>query len=199
ELTGRLAEKLGSLESDGVKAFRFGDLVAELKRDVRQRWNSAWQHSLGPLGGETGGTDELPRPVPITQPEEPDTARWLQAIQSCVESSISALRRRKLRDDLWSLWLHIRVTRIHPGADGPLPSFSELGRQLGLTRDRVKQLLEKKLQPIVMTCLRTADRPAPPSPALSRAPIYEAPEQPATDDARERRRASGMGSEDHEH
>ncbi len=85
--------------------------------------------------------------------DQPDWPRRQVLIQECVAASIDRERPLKNRRDLWSLWTLIRSTRVVPGTDGPLPSFAELGRQLELTRDRVRQQFER-LKPLVLACLQ---------------------------------------------
>ncbi len=153
----RLAERVLALEAAGVAAFRFGDLVAELKGDARRRWDGVWRESLGEMGkeaGEAGEPGDRPVSVPVTRPDdEPDWPRRLVLIQECVATSIARQRPPRNRRDLWNLWTWIRSTRVLPGEGGPLPSFAELGRQLQLTRDRVRQQFER-LKPLVLACLR---------------------------------------------
>ncbi len=148
----RLAAKVLALEAEGVAALRLGDLVAALKDDARGRWHGVWRGTFD-LAMEPGAGGE-PVPVQVARPdEEPDWPRRLVLIQDCVAASIGRRRRAKDRRDLWSLWTLIRVTRLLPGEDGRLPSFTELGRQLELTRDRVRQLF-RRLKPLVLACLR---------------------------------------------
>jgi len=152
-----LAANVLALAGDGVAAFRFGDLLGELKSDVRGRWAAAWKTSLGELGKEYED-DEKPRPVPfIEEDDEPDWPRRLLLIQECVETSIEEERAPKGRRDLRSLWVWIREGRLRAGEYGAMPAFAEIGRHLDLTRDRVRQLFEW-LRPIVEACLKTAGR-----------------------------------------
>jgi hypothetical protein len=152
-----LAGKVLTLKDDGVAAFRFGDLIAVLKDDVRKRWDGVWQDEFGEVAREPGSDGTASSPVPVVRPiEEPDWPRRQSLIQECVAASIDG-ETPKSRRDLWSLWLWIRSSRLLPGEDGPLPPFAELGRQLRLTRDRVRQLFER-LWPIVQACLRSAGR-----------------------------------------
>ncbi len=160
----RLAEKVLELETAGVATFRLGELAAELKNDVRRRWGRVWEGSLGKLGKEGGEDGDRPVNVRMVWPdEEPDWPRRRVLIEECVASSINQQRPPRNRRDLWSLWTLIRSTRLRgvaPGGhmgtsdDGPLLSFAELGRQLQLTRDRVRQQFER-LKPLVLDCLQS--------------------------------------------
>ena len=151
----RLSENVLALAEAGVAAFRFGDLIGELKADVRRRWRAIWEASLGELGTEYD-EGETPRPVPFAEPDdEPDWPERLLLIQDCVETSIERERAPKGRRDLRSLWFWLRAERLDAGEYGVLPKFTELGRHLQLTRDRVRQLFEW-LRPIVDACLKTA-------------------------------------------
>ncbi len=156
----RLAAKVLALGAEGVAAFRLGDLAAAVKDDARARWHGVWRDTFD-LAMEPDASGELV-PVQVARPdEEPDWPRRLVQIQDCVAASIGGRRRAKDRRDLWRLWTLIRATRLLPGEDGPLPSYTELGRQLELTRDRVRQLLGR-LKPLVSACLRAgAGTPEP--------------------------------------
>lgn len=149
----RLAQEVVGLESQGIAAFRLGELATELKDDVRRRWGGVWKETLGEIGTERGDDGEKPVAVRVVRPgEEPDWPRRQVLVEECVASQINQQRPPGNRRDLWSLWTLIRSTRLLPMADGPLPSFAELGRQLQLTRDRVRQQFER-LKPLVMACL----------------------------------------------
>ncbi len=175
----RLAEKMRALETVGVAAFRFGDLIAELKGDVRRRWDSVWRGTVGEHGKEPGLADEPWVSVPVTRPDEqPDWPRHLMLIQDCVAISIDQQRPPGNRRDLWSLWTLIRSTRLLPGEGGPLPSYTELGRQLELTRDRVRQLFGR-LKPLVLACLG-ADAPLVSLRETSRTPKTNPSGRPVT-------------------
>jgi hypothetical protein len=176
-----LAEKVLALADRGVAAFRFGDLIAELKDDVRRRWEAIWNLDLGDLALEPGEAGR-PQIVRIVEPgDPPDWPRRLVLIQDCVAAAIDDTRPEAKRRDLWSLWLLLRATRLLPGEDGPLPAFAELGRQLKLTRDRVRQLFER-LWPIVQNCLQTAGRRT-----ASQTPNDESSDDPERAIAEERR------------
>lgn len=177
-LVDELAEKVFSLKDYRVAAFRFGDLIAVLKDDVRKRWEGVWEKASGETARETGPDGAAAPPVSVVRPiEEPDWPHRQALIQECVAASIEEERAPKGRRDLWSLWLWIRTSRLLPGEHGPLPSFTELGRQLELTRDRVRQLFQR-LWPMVQACLRSAGRrpavvrPSTPSPALQNTPAH---------------------------
>ncbi len=166
----RLAEKVVALKSDGVDAFLFGDLIAELKDDVRKRFEGIWRQSLGELAWESGGDDTSPTPVPIEWPdEEPDWPRRRLLIQDCVAAKIDGQRPPKSRRDLWNLWLLIRSTRLQPQEVGPIPCYAELGRQLKLSGQRVRQLFER-LRPLVEGCLKCAGRSPEPEVAANETP-----------------------------
>lgn len=153
----QLSEKVLALADDGVVAFRFGDLIDELKDDVRGRWQAIGQASIGPLGTEYED-DETPSAIQFIEPDdEPDWPQRLLLIQDCVETAIEDERGPKRRRDLRSLWFWIRAKRLDAGEYGALPKLTELGRQLGLTRDRVRQLFER-LRPMVEACLKIAGR-----------------------------------------
>ncbi len=155
----RLAEKLTTLRDADVTAFCLGDLAAELKSDIRRRWQGIWHDSLGELGKEQDDESERSVNVGVTPAEEePDWPRRQALIEECVANSIDRQRPLGNRRDLWSLWTLISNTRLPRLDDGPLPSYTELGRQLQLTRDRVRQLFGR-LKPLVLACLG-ADRPS---------------------------------------
>ncbi len=153
-----LGEKVVKLRDQAVAAFRFGDLIAELKDDVRKRWRGVWHQSLGELGAEFGETDAPPTPVKVVRSDqEPDWPRRLVRIQESVAKSIDAQRLPKMRRDLWSLWQLIRSTRLIPEEVGPLPTVAALARELQLDRERVRQLFER-LWPIVRASIESAGR-----------------------------------------
>lgn len=193
----RLAEKVTTLKDDGVAAFRFGDLIAALKDDASKRWDGVWEQSLGELGTEVDDSGVLST-VRVDQPEDTDWPRRLLLIQECVASSIDAERPPKLRRDLTSLWFLIRSTRLRTGEVGPIPSYAELGRQLKLTRDRVRQLFER-LWPVIQACLHTAGQVPRASVAIPTIRIRDQGDAPrAAEPSRESTLALGFGAQVHQ-
>lgn len=139
-----LGEHVSTLPEDGVQAFRLGHLAGVLKRDARGRWLSVWRNTEErmPVDGEPGAEQ-----VPVALPDpEPDGSRFREVVLDCVESAIGAVRQAKLQRDLWTVWLFLRSTRVDTEDASAMPSYSEIGRQLGLNRERVSQLFDKLKQ-----------------------------------------------------
>ncbi len=150
------------LEAAGIKAFRFGDLVQPLKRDVRRRWAAAWDLDAGETAAELGDAG-VAAMVRVVQPDDYDDGRSLEWLLECVPSSIHQRDDRpKNREALWKLWEYIRGFTLgsDPSRDGrKLPSFSALGELLGIYRERIPRLL-KILQALVEACREREGRPA---------------------------------------
>ena len=64
----RLAEKVLTLKTTGVAAFYLGDLAAELKGDIRRRWDGVWLATFGEMGTEPSETDDRPVNVQLAHP-----------------------------------------------------------------------------------------------------------------------------------
>lgn len=72
-------------------------------------------------------------------------------VLACVEQAIAAIHPPKRQRDLWTTWLFVRATRLDTDEPRELPNDSETGRQLGLPRERVGQMLDQ-LKQLVRRC-----------------------------------------------
>ncbi|MEM1207075.1 MAG: hypothetical protein AAGN66_27825 [Acidobacteriota bacterium] len=161
-VVNRLADRVATLPEDGVRAFRVGHLAKVMKDDVRSRWWAVWgqlQDTL-PENGEPGAPQ-----VPVARPApEEDLPGFQDAVLRCVERTIDAVPQPKRRRDLWTVWTFLRGIRVDADAPEPMPSYSEAGRQVGLPRERVSQLLGE-LKGWVRRCFAgDGSAPAPSTP-----------------------------------
>jgi hypothetical protein len=155
EIAGELARRLPELAAEGVVAFRFRELLAHLRRDLRQRWAALlWQSK----GTETAPREAVERPN-AGRDDEADTGfvrvlhhyRPPQAADNAVAER-QAFRKltdcvsrlveehaadRRTRIYLDKLWQFIRTCVT---ASEPVPSRRKLSRFLDIPRDRMPGL-----------------------------------------------------------
>ena len=151
-----------ALRSEGVEAFRFGDVVQPLKRDVRRRWAAVWDLDAGEMAAELDEAG-VAAMVRIVQPDRYYDGRSLEWLLECVPHSIDRRRddSEKNREGLWKLWEYVRGFTLgsDPSRGGrKLPSFSALGELLGIYRERIPRLL-KILRALVAACQANEGRP----------------------------------------
>ena len=142
----RLRDHVLALKCGGVSGFRFGDVVDPLKRDVRRRWAAVWDQAAGETTAEVGKAGVSAK-VRVFQPAVYNDERSLPWLLECVSSSISQRRddSESEGEGLWKLWEYIRGFTLDsdPSCGGcKLPSYSALGKLLGIYRERIPRLLE---------------------------------------------------------
>lgn len=140
-LVDELARLLGELDLSGVAAFRFGDLLAPLKADVRGRWAALIE------GGVDGPADEEAASGlrPLRQCFEPSVEDRLIAtdrfarLMDCADAAITAdPGSARTRLYLTRLLMYFRASSEHENA---LPSSRRLGEHLKIPRERLAGLI----------------------------------------------------------
>lgn len=133
----RLSSLISSLEDAGVPTFRFGDLLTPMKDDVRRRWTSLLDGSLGEVATEAG--DSAVRARIALPEEEPYQHHKLASLLEEISDSVARVSDPKTRMQLWRLWSAIRNIAAE---DGRRPSNVKLSRHLGIPRERLPGLLD---------------------------------------------------------
>ncbi len=152
-----------ALRAEDVEAFRFGDVVQPLKRDVRRRWASVWDLDAGESAAELDEAG-VAAMVRVVRPDDYGDGRGLEWLLECVPNSIH-LRQddsAKNREGLWKLWEYVCGFTLgsDPSRGGrKLPSFSALGELLDIYRERIPRLL-KVLRALVEACRAREGHPA---------------------------------------
>ena len=151
-----LRRRIQSLEGEGIVAFRFGDLVAPLRDEVRRRWHAVRGEVDGEVrflaSGEDGETSES---VLVTWPEHPVE---YESLLDCVTSSIDRHDPGHEQEPLWRLWLMIRG--VTPYGDEPRPvSVAGVSKLIDLSRRQVGKL-QKILRSMVSACLSAFEIPS---------------------------------------
>ncbi len=154
-LAEELGRRLPELAAEGVAAFRFRELLAHLRRDLRQRWAALLWQSRGTetaprgaveqvgAGGDDGPDTGFVRVLglfrPPPQPELEEAERQaFRSLTDCVSRRVEehAADRRTHRH-LDRLWQFIRTCVM---ASEPVPSRRKLSRFLDIPRDRLPGL-----------------------------------------------------------
>lgn len=158
-VTARLEWHLRALAADGVRAFRFHDLIDALRQDARARWRAVWLHSPEgiPLRLEEDGFAAVARLVELPSEDERES---LERLLACLERSIEqvaeppARSRDYLRRLLVFLQSHAADAPEERGAPGrALPSHRQLAQLLAIPRERLPDLF-RMLRDIAESCRR---------------------------------------------
>jgi hypothetical protein len=138
-----LASRLAELELAGVTAFRFGDLIAPLKADVRARWAAL----LAPAEEEPADDEDVRGFRRLQRSFEPAfesqviAADRFAKLIDCVDRAIEASRESEgTRSYLLRVLLFLRAFAIEEGED-ELPSFRRLAEHLRIPRERLGRLI----------------------------------------------------------
>jgi hypothetical protein len=159
QVTARLTQHLGGLAAEGIRAFRFHDLVGALRQDARARWRAVWVHSPEgiPPRLEKDGFAAVARLVEL--PDE-DVRESLHQLLACLERSIEriaeppARSRDYLRRLLMFLKSHAADAPEERGAPGRgLPSHRQLAQLLAIPRERLPDLF-RTLGDLAEACRR---------------------------------------------
>jgi hypothetical protein len=152
QVTARLERHLHALASEGVRAFRFHDLVDALRQDARARWRAVWVHTPEgiPPRREEDGLAAVARLVELPGEGERESLRRLLA---CLERSVErvaeppARSRDYLRRLLLFLKTHAAACPEERGAPGKgLPSHRQLSQLLAIPRERLPDLFHTLLE-----------------------------------------------------
>lgn len=153
QLVVELADRLASLEEEGVHAFTFGDLITPLKRDARCRW-AAILSADARHWNEVVGLEEPPVSASTTPQRLEDRDRFAK-LSRCVEHRLAQLPgQRRTRNHRLHLWRYLhRFSWEVDEFPEELPSFRELARILGIPRERFRELYET-IKEELSGCLR---------------------------------------------
>jgi hypothetical protein len=157
EVAAELSRRLPELAAEGVVAFRFRELLAHLRRDLRQRWAALLWQSKGTAtaprqamerpAADTGGDDAAdtgfvrvlhhyrpPQAADNAVAERQAFRRLTDCVSRLVEEHAADRRTRRYLDKLWQ-FIRTCVT-----ASEPVPSRRKLSRFLDIPRDRLPGL-----------------------------------------------------------
>lgn len=145
----RLEGHLKRLPEHGIRKFRFGQLLAPLKADIRDRWSTIWDSASGETVPTPDGEGLLPR-IRLTPPdtglEERDAfSKLLAGVAEAIEQLDEPVRTRTYLKRLW-VFLRQYATDSHapesPAATkgDKLPSRRRIAELLGIPRDRLPGL-----------------------------------------------------------
>lgn len=146
----RLRRRLLSLAADGVQAFRFGNLLASLKDDVRSRWAQLFNHEEGESVPDNDG--DRVQLIRIFHPEKRaedmhDFKRLVNCVSSWIEKADIPGRGRH---DLETLWGFLRRYAVDEGPES-LPSNRKMAELLRIPR-RLFPSLYENIGRAVVTC-----------------------------------------------
>ena len=155
DLAEELARRLPQLAAEGIGSFRFRELLAHLRRDLRQRWAALLWQSKGTATApreavetvDAGASEEadtgfvrvlsLYRPEPLPEQKLAEQQRFGQ-LTDCVSQWVEEHDAdRRTRRYLHKLWQFIRTCVT---ASEPVPSRRKLAQFLDIPRDRLPAL-----------------------------------------------------------
>jgi len=156
ECVRRLRERLPELREDGIKVFRFKDLVDPMKADVRARWAALLERTERLVASTLRREGETRVALPDTSLEERELFRKLV---SCVLDEIDDLEvNDRTRSYLNRLWQFLRIQAADIGVGRPAslleadvlstrvtdgeetPSQRKVSELLGIPRERLPEL-----------------------------------------------------------
>ena len=159
QVTARLERHLFRLAAEGIRAFRFHDLVDALRQDARARWRAVWVHSPEgiPPRLEEDGFAAVARLVELPGEDERES---LHKLLACLEQSVERVAEppARSRDYLRRLLMFLKSH----AADAPeerdvpergLPSHRQLAQLLAIPRDRLPDLFST-LRNLAEACRR---------------------------------------------
>ena len=149
------------LPAVGVRAFTFKQLIDPLKYDARARWSALLDTEEGPKAIESDGDlRTLVRQIqPDTGIEDRDS---FDKLAVCLAEGLDQLAEpQRTRGYLSTLWEFLWTFAVGSAGEG-MPSARQLGRHLGIPRDRLPELLET-LRNMVRDCRKTVSVRSPPS------------------------------------
>lgn len=166
KVTGRLAEGIESLESEGVGGFTFRQLVDPLKAEARLRWAVL----VADLPGSVCSSKGEPRCCERLADEGLAARDRFEKLVRCIDGRLDSLggqtRTREHRRKLWQ-FLHLFASASDESAaalpsifrDEELPSNRELSRLLEIPRGKLRGLFSD-LEAVAGRCLGSlADHP----------------------------------------
>jgi hypothetical protein len=162
-VVARLLAHLEALRAAGVRAFRLGDLIDPLKRDVRARWAALAEPAGEEVGYEgEGETLQLVRTVaPETAYEERE---HLTRLLACAAERCAHLPPEAGAGELLSLLGALARHATDERAD-EAPSARAVARETAIPRHRLP-LAYARLRDLLADCRRAIDAPRPVSEPL---------------------------------
>ena len=151
-VTEQMVDFLARLPADGVEVWRFGDLLRDLKRDVRARWAALMASAQGMTFVDEGSDERVAVAQEVPLDRQFEEQQSFQQLVSCIAKELGHLdETRKTRQYLRRLFQFLRCWAAESdrpptenGAeeplDGKLPSDKRLGELLDIPRGRVKDL-----------------------------------------------------------
>lgn len=151
-----LGERLPELAEEDVPVFRFRELLAHMRSDLRERWAAVlWQSRGGMAPREAvqqaapGGGDDVDtgfvRVLRLYHPAEPPdqevaARRDFRSLTDCVSSQVAGFQAdRRTRRYLETFWQFLRTS---VKASEPIPSNRKLSDLLEIPRERLPELYE---------------------------------------------------------
>jgi hypothetical protein len=159
QVTARLERFLRGLGAEGIRAFRFQDLIDALRQDARARWRALWLHSPEgiPPRLEEDGFAAVAHLVELSGEDERESLhRLLACLEHSIEQGAEPLARSRdyLRRLLVFLKSHAADAPEERGAPGRvLPSHRQLAQLLAIPRERLPGLF-CTLRDLAETCRR---------------------------------------------
>jgi hypothetical protein len=159
QVTARLERHLRGLEAEGLRAFRFHDLVDALRQDARARWRAVWVHSPEgiPPRLEEDGLAAVARLAELPGEDERES---LHKLFACLERSIEQIAEppARSRDYLRRLLVFLKSHAVDAleERDAPgrgLPSHRQLAQLLAIPRERLPDLF-RRLRDLAEACRR---------------------------------------------
>ncbi|MEM9598099.1 MAG: hypothetical protein AAGD06_27805 [Acidobacteriota bacterium] len=137
-----LRQRLFGLESDGVRAFRFGDLLAPMKQDLRARWSALLEPSPDASAVEVN-EQGVRRIYETVQPslwvhEIDGFQKLVDCVSGLVQRRPAAVRTQRY---LGQLWRFLRRFAVDPNLE-TLPSHRQLSVLLRVPRERLPGLYD---------------------------------------------------------
>ncbi|HVS00475.1 MAG TPA: hypothetical protein VMW27_27865 [Thermoanaerobaculia bacterium] len=152
QVTARLERHLLRLAAEGIRAFRFHDLVDALRQDARARWRAVWVHTpegIPPLLEEEG----FATVARLVESPGEDERESLHRLLACLEQSVEQVTEppARSRDYLQRLLVFLKShaadapeERDAPGRG--LPSYRQLSQLLAIPRERLPDLFHTLLK-----------------------------------------------------
>jgi hypothetical protein len=159
QVTAHLERHLRRLAAEGIRAFRFHDLVDALRQDTRARWRAVWVHSPEgiPSRLEEDGFAAVTRLVELPGEDERES---LHKLLACLEQSVERVAEppARSRDYLRRLLMFLKshAAEVPEERDVPekgLPSHRQLAQLLAIPRDRLPDLF-RTLGDLAEACRR---------------------------------------------
>jgi hypothetical protein len=159
QVTVRLELHLHGLAAEGVRAFRFHDLIGALRQDARARWRAVWVHTPEgiPPRQEEDGFAAVARLVELPGEDERES---LPRLLACLEQSVDRVAEppARSRDYLRRLLLFLQTYAAdcpeERGATGKgLPSHRQISQLLAIPRERLPDLFRTLLE-LAAVCRR---------------------------------------------